>query len=412
MRKIFRLRIASIAVVISLGWMPLFSNTNVYADAADVFPSGPYTATLISEKILYPSLFGVASGLPVADVSGVQLSNGKIRAYVFAQNQGIVIADSSDGKIFEKVGNAFGGDKGQGMPRVTKLADGRFRMYNMSNGGISCSISSDGLSFTVEKSNCITTSGLSGSPTGLSGLGIVKLANGTYRAFFSDLVTAGTGPDPHQIYSATSTDGLNWTADAGIRVGPGAPSITRSAEHPTAVMHSDGSVTLFYFDNEARPGKDSAGKQNMSMGSMGLYYATSTDGGLTFTSDNKVQFPSPLPSNFGNDPDVFLDKDGSMILWGGGFDHSFGGYIGAVKLSKTSIAPTPSPTPISTPTSAPTPVAPPTPTSAPTPVVKETPAPMPSKVVVKATTITCIKGKLTKKVTGVNPKCPSGYKKK
>jgi hypothetical protein len=30
----------------------------------------------------------------------------------------------------------------------------------------------------------------------------------------------------------------------------------------------------------------------------------------------------------------------------------------------------------------------------------------------KKTTITCIKGKLTKKVTAVNPKCPSGYKKK
>ena len=34
------------------------------------------------------------------------------------------------------------------------------------------------------------------------------------------------------------------------------------------------------------------------------------------------------------------------------------------------------------------------------------------KPVVKATTITCIKGKLTKKVTAVNPKCPAGYKKK
>jgi hypothetical protein len=30
----------------------------------------------------------------------------------------------------------------------------------------------------------------------------------------------------------------------------------------------------------------------------------------------------------------------------------------------------------------------------------------------KATSITCLKGKTTKKVTGVNPKCPSGYKKK
>jgi hypothetical protein len=36
----------------------------------------------------------------------------------------------------------------------------------------------------------------------------------------------------------------------------------------------------------------------------------------------------------------------------------------------------------------------------------------PSKPVVKATTITCIKGKVSKKVTAVNPKCPVGYKKK
>ena len=32
--------------------------------------------------------------------------------------------------------------------------------------------------------------------------------------------------------------------------------------------------------------------------------------------------------------------------------------------------------------------------------------------VTKKITITCIKGKLTKKVTGLNPKCPTGYKKK
>jgi hypothetical protein len=34
------------------------------------------------------------------------------------------------------------------------------------------------------------------------------------------------------------------------------------------------------------------------------------------------------------------------------------------------------------------------------------------KPAVKATTITCLKGKLMKMVTAVNPKCPAGYKKK
>jgi hypothetical protein len=35
-----------------------------------------------------------------------------------------------------------------------------------------------------------------------------------------------------------------------------------------------------------------------------------------------------------------------------------------------------------------------------------------ARAATKKTTITCVKGKLTKKVTAVKPKCPSGYKKK
>jgi hypothetical protein len=35
-----------------------------------------------------------------------------------------------------------------------------------------------------------------------------------------------------------------------------------------------------------------------------------------------------------------------------------------------------------------------------------------AQTVVKKTTITCIKGKVTKKVTAVKPVCPAGYKKK
>ena len=38
--------------------------------------------------------------------------------------------------------------------------------------------------------------------------------------------------------------------------------------------------------------------------------------------------------------------------------------------------------------------------------------PMPVASPLKKTTITCVKGKLTKKVTAVKPKCPAGYKKK
>jgi hypothetical protein len=130
--------------------------------------------------------------------------------------------------------------------------------------------------------------------------------------------------------------------------------------------------------------------------------------------------PAPLPRDFGNDANVFLDKDGNLILWAGGFDHALGGYVGAIKLTKRVevVAPTPTPTIMQTPSPSPSPT--PTPVLTPSPTLSSTPTPSPTvKVslptqvpVAKKTTITCIKGKTVKKVTAVNPKCPSGYKKK
>ena len=46
------------------------------------------------------------------------------------------------------------------------------------------------------------------------------------------------------------------------------------------------------------------------------------------------------------------------------------------------------------------------------PIVSEVPTVAKANVIAAKKTITCTKGKLTKKVTSVNPKCPTGYKKK
>jgi hypothetical protein len=46
------------------------------------------------------------------------------------------------------------------------------------------------------------------------------------------------------------------------------------------------------------------------------------------------------------------------------------------------------------------------------PVVVATPTPKAKPAVAKKTTITCVKGKTSKKVTAVKPVCPTGYKKK
>jgi hypothetical protein len=55
----------------------------------------------------------------------------------------------------------------------------------------------------------------------------------------------------------------------------------------------------------------------------------------------------------------------------------------------------------------------PAPTPSAEPSVAGNPAPAaPVVVAKKKSTITCVKGKTTKKVSAVTPKCPAGFKKK
>ena len=383
----------------------LFPLSQVQAATPGV-PKGPYDASLISYKALTPDMFGVASGQPVADVSVILLPNGKLRAYVFAQNKGIEIAESADnGKTFIRVGNAFGGDKGNGQPRAVALSDGRVRLYTSASGGVNCSISSDGLTFTLEKANCLLASDYS-EASGLAGPGVVQLSTGKWKAYFSGLPKAGTGPDPWQVYSASSDDGVNWIRDAGVRIGVGASRIKRSAEHPTAIRHSDNSITLFYFDN----GADPEGTGKVYSNGNGLHYSHSSDG-LTFSEEkwfDMSKIDSRLSSTEMNDPDVLLDKDGNILLLGGGFAQGFGGYINVMALKPgQGTAPFPGDRCLAAKMVPGGPPNPPCGANA----VKPTPAPI-SKTAVKKITITCTKGKDIKKVTGTAPKCPAGYKKK
>jgi hypothetical protein len=82
---------------------------------------------------------------------------------------------------------------------------------------------------------------------------------------------------------------------------------------------------------------------------------------------------------------VINEKDGWLKMTAGGFTFSTPSI--KVKLSQETpvVAPTPSPTP--------------------------TPATT-AKLVVKKITITCVKGKTSKKITAIKPMCPTGYKKK
>jgi hypothetical protein len=262
-------------------------------------------------QVLGPSDFGVAAGLPVADASAVLLPDGRVRLYVFAQNRGIVsaVSVSTDGLTFTAEPGLRLPD-GSGMPRVVRTTSG-YRLFFTSAGGISSAISTDGLSFTVEPGQRITkdAAGFGASAAGTSGAAVIRLADGRYRMYFSDLPRPGDPPGNHRVKTAVSPDMLAWTVEAGIIAGPGAATLTESSEHPFALINPDGSVTMYY-GRFAGPGGTTP---------EGLYQSTSRDG-LTFAEETYNIFMA-------NDPDALRLSDGTLLVYYGLFDPQVGGTI-------------------------------------------------------------------------------------
>lgn len=225
---------------------------------------------------LEPDTFGVAKGKPVADVSAVKLEDGNWRIYAFAQDKGIVSATSKDGLTFKAESGVRMGE-GAGMPRVIKLSNGKYRMYFIDQGGVGSSISSDGLNFTKEDGLRIE------SPSGVDAItGIstpVKLSDGKYHTYFSDLPRPGEGVKTHKIYSATSTNLVDWKLDSGYRIG--GSKVSSTAEHPDAVLNENGEVVLYYFVNQPQKLVTSNSKD-------GLEFGEETDTGLNCNDPNIV----------------------------------------------------------------------------------------------------------------------------
>ena len=279
---------------------------------------------------------------------------------------------------------------------------------------------------------------------------VVTFPNGTKRAYFKEVEGAN-----QQVYSAPCLDagctgiGTKTATTTDMKV----PSTTKAWGVPDPVLLPDGKVRIYivespvvgkctekiasyistdgitftkepgwrfengYVDTEILRAKD--GDYVMIMADIActstnrqmLFMSTSKDG-LTWTTPEMLTGPGVEgldPTGYEVTPGVFR-----IYYSQGGPNQTFIVKRGTLKYTPAPVVtatptPTPTPTPTLTPTATPTPMA----SSTPTPTVVATPAPTPTKaVVVKKITITCVKGKTTKKVTAVNPKCPAGYKKK
>ena len=224
----------------------------------------------------------------------------------------------------------------------------------------------------------------------------VVLPDGRVRVYWvlADQATAKPGL-PESVVSATSTDATATTfvRDPGARLTGGYvdTDILRAVDGDWVMMVSTG------------PG---AGTQY-------LYMATSKDG-LSWDV-----LPNPISTNSESalDPTGYETGTNTWRIYyasaapGKRTDENYILKRATLSWKEEAATPTPTPTPVATATPTPTP------TPSPSETASATPTPTPTvvatvKPAAKKTTITCVKGKKTKKVTAVKPKCPKGYKKR
>ncbi len=269
-------------------------------------PVGPAACTSLG-LLFRPPAYGVELGQPIADPGVTMLADGRVRLYMFAQGVGIVSATSDDGIAFTEDAGVRVPEGVGGQSKPFRLPDGRLRLYSTKIDGITSFISDDDLNF-VQEAGYRLTAAAAGLET-ISNPSIIEFAPGQYRMYYSTIAFPGEKPGGRSVGSAVSTDFLNWSVDPGFRLGPDAPVLTDSAEHPSAVRASDGSVYLFY---GKFPGPGTVTE--------GLYRAVSKDG-LHFDKESYTGL------YFANDPAVLKKPDGDRILYYGDFDPQIGGQI-------------------------------------------------------------------------------------
>ena len=307
---------------------------------------------------------------------------------------------------------------------VSPAPEGGFRAYvSFGEKGIASAYSKDGQVWTADSGVRLKPSDFGLQK--LTSSNPIKLSDGRYRMYIGDdsdyfHTCASDQTISTNIYSAISSDQLSWTPEAGIRIGS---SVTKLCKlHPQAFIDNDGKYGVVY-SVTSTPGPDSP------KGYMTACYESKSSDGLNFNSGGLVPVGlkgrtaiSSVSLNC-TDPSIYIMPDktarffyalfgplpqGDQIVMSVGTPAGSSGSGG-----NGSSGASPTPTPQASTSATPSSTTEASPTPKPSASVSATVTPKPStKPSVTSTTITCVKGKTTKKVTGVNPKCPTGYSKK
>jgi hypothetical protein len=166
------------------------------------------------------------------------MPDGSFRLYVPSGPEGIISAVSSDSVTFKREGVVYSGGGG-GMPGALLSPDGGVRLFidgGPNSQGLVSLISNDGRNFTAESGARIP------KPPDylpLNNPEPIRLMDGSYLMLYQtqDKKHEGRPEWAAEIHLATSTDGLNWTANPTI-IGYGGTSCV--------VELPDGTLLIYY----------------------------------------------------------------------------------------------------------------------------------------------------------------------
>ena len=176
------------------------------------------------------------------------------------------------------VGKKADNDLSQGsiyMPDVLRLADGRLRMYylhgNSEGDEVKVAESSDsGSSWTV-KGTCIKGSSVKTDRTfRQGGPSVVALADGRYRMYLRASEDSVNSTPKFHVVSAISSDGLTFTAEAGVRI-----EIVSQDPNSTFSLAGHG---RYYTTADGKYAGIFSGNLTTDLGASDLHLAISADG--------------------------------------------------------------------------------------------------------------------------------------
>jgi hypothetical protein len=201
----------------------VFKDQVFYATSADGLAWS--VGTLLSEKASVPEVIRTSKGVIWAYWVDFSTATGP-------STEKIGVARSGDGKAWEKLGMVQFSNIGNIVPvdpDVIELDDGRLRMYFYDiavreiEHPIYSALSSDGINYLLEP-------GVRFKAENIYDPDVIRLKDGRYRMYLNN---------DGRITSAASSDGLVFTADGGMRLQE------RGAGVPGSIVLADGSIRLY-----------------------------------------------------------------------------------------------------------------------------------------------------------------------